>query len=431
MTMTVNPYQGFTSDVIKDPKRFVGRTDVIKNCIDAINAPLSMIALFGKRGIGKSSLLRQIQSMANGEYGLPKFSGLSHLIPKRPRKYLTVYYQCDSLIKNINELIERLLNDQDEEDGLLRLVPNDGKDIVEFTRTKGVKGGVDLKVVNWGAHGTESSKYAKTVPGNSIQTFRNYIQSVLAHQVRRLNYDGLLFILDEFDVIQDKQGMASLIKSLSGENVKFCICGIANSISALVADHESLNRLLREGSIPLQPMPDFEIKEIFHRAEQLFEGAVTFDDATVNRIANASCGYPYFAQMIGVECVKSLSDAFSNVDEAIYSNVESQISSGASFPDLEAQYITAAGESEGRKWLLYLLANQDEDNVLFNDDIGRVVLSKARKDAEQLGVEYVDQLLPRLVDKQYGGVLLKDQSRRGLYEFKDPLFRLYVRIRNV
>jgi Cdc6-like AAA superfamily ATPase len=429
--MAIDPYQGFTSDVIKDPKRFVGRVDVIKNCIDAINAPLSMIAVFGKRGIGKSSLLRQIQSMANGEYGLPKFSGLAHLIPKRPRKYLTVYYQCDSLIKNINELIERLLNDQDEEDGLLRLVPNDGKNIVEFTRTKGVKGGVDLKVVNWGVHGTEASKYAKTVPGNSIQTFRNYIQSILTHQVKRLNYDGLLFILDEFDVIQDKQGMASMIKSLSGEHVKFCICGIANSISSLVADHESLNRLLREGSIPLRPMPDYEIKEIFRRAEQLFEGAVIFDDTAVNKIADSSCGYPYFAQMIGVECVKKLKNDVTVVDEAVYSDVGKQISSGVSFPDLEAQYIRAAGESDGRKWLLYLLANQDEDNVLFNDDIGRVVLSKARKEAEQLGVEYVDQLLPRLIDKQYGGVLIKDQSRRGLYEFKDPLFRLYVRIREI
>lgn len=429
--MTIDPYQGFTSDVIKDPKRFVGRTGVIKNCINAINAPLSTIAVFGKRGIGKSSLLRQIQSMANGEYGLAKYSGLGHKIPERPRKYLTVYYQCDSLIKNITELVERLLNDQDDEDGLLRLVPNDGKDIVEFTRTKGVTGGIDLKVVNWGAHGTEASKYAKTVPGNSIQTFRNYIQSILTHQVKRLGYDGILFILDEFDVIQDKRGMASLIKSLSNEQVKFCICGIANSISSLVSDHESLTRLLREGSVPLHPMPDYEIKEIFTRAEQLFNGVVSFDENAVKRISDCSCGYPYFAQMVGVECVKSLPVESNNVDEKVYLGVEQKISSGASFPDLESQYIRASGESESRRWLLYLLAEQEEDNAIFNDDIGRVVLSNARKDAEQLGIEYVDQLLPRLVDKEYGGVLVKDKVRRGLYEFKDPLFRLYVRVRKI
>ena len=84
-------------------------------------------------------------------------------IPRHPRKYFTVYYQCDNLIDNCDELIQRLINDQDGEDGLLRLVPNDGKELIEFARTKEVEGGQDLKVVKWGAKGIETSKYVKTV----------------------------------------------------------------------------------------------------------------------------------------------------------------------------------------------------------------------------------------------------------------------------
>jgi ABC-type transport system involved in cytochrome c biogenesis ATPase subunit len=57
-----------------------------------------LITVFGKRGVGKSSLLRQIQQMALGEYALAKKAGLTHLIPAKPRTYLTVYYSCDSLI---------------------------------------------------------------------------------------------------------------------------------------------------------------------------------------------------------------------------------------------------------------------------------------------------------------------------------------------
>ena len=68
----INPEIGLTSDVIKDPKRFVGRTALLGNCISAINSSLGVIAIYGKRGVGKSSLLRQLQQMALGDYLLAK-----------------------------------------------------------------------------------------------------------------------------------------------------------------------------------------------------------------------------------------------------------------------------------------------------------------------------------------------------------------------
>jgi hypothetical protein len=86
--------------------------------------------------------------MALGDYTLAKRSGLQREIPNRPRRYVTVYYSCDSLIKDGTNLLSRLCNDQDDTDGLLRLVPNDGKEIVEFQRTKEVGAGADLKVLN-------------------------------------------------------------------------------------------------------------------------------------------------------------------------------------------------------------------------------------------------------------------------------------------
>ena len=98
--MHIDPEVGFTADVIRDPSRFVGRMDLIRDCISALNASSGLISVFGKRGVGKSSLLRQIQQMALGEYGLAKRAGLAHLVPERPRTYLTVYYSRDSLIKD-------------------------------------------------------------------------------------------------------------------------------------------------------------------------------------------------------------------------------------------------------------------------------------------------------------------------------------------
>ena len=144
------------------------------------------------------------------------------------------------MIKNGVDLLSRLCNDNNDEDSLLRLIPNEGKEIVEFERSKGVKLGTDLKVVSWGVHGVETSKYAKNVPGDIVQTFRNYTSAVITHQVRnRMKRDGLLIMLDEFDVIEDKSAIGSLIKSLSSEGLRFAISRIARDLHDLVEDHAS------------------------------------------------------------------------------------------------------------------------------------------------------------------------------------------------
>jgi hypothetical protein len=290
---------------LRDPARFVGRTELIRDCTSAINSPTGLISVFGKRGVGKSSLLRQIQQIALGDYSLAKRAGMSHLIPANPRRYLTVYYSCDSMIQSGRDLLSRLCNDHDEEDSLLRLVPNDGKEITEFSRAKEVSGGADLKVVNWGAKGIGTSKYAKVVPDEIVQTFRNFVGSVVVNQVqKRMKRDGLLILLDEFGVISDKDGLGSLIKSLTTPEVKFAVCGIGRDLTDLVQDHASVERLIEQGVLPVKPMPQSESEAIVGRAAELFQGAIRFEPGVATRIASIAQGYPYFVQLIGKQCVE-------------------------------------------------------------------------------------------------------------------------------
>lgn len=426
----VDPEVGFTSDVIRDPSRFVGRPQLISDCIRAINSPLGLIAIYGKRGVGKSSLLRQIQQMALGDYSLAVRAGAGQLVPKSPRTYLTVYYSCDSLIKSGEDLLRRLCNDQHDEDGLLRLVPNDGKEVVEFTRTKEVSAGADLKVVNWGAKGIEESKYARSVPGDTVQTFRTFVSATVSHQVKgRMKRDGLLILLDEVDVVQDKKGLGSLIKSISNDTVKFGVCGVARDLGGLIEDHASVERLLEEGALHVQTMPINETVEIVETANRRFGGDIIFTPDVANRIARLSEGYPYLVQMFGKACVNEANKQQSHVvDLQLLENVFEEIRNGSAFPTLESAYQQAIGNSPGRQLLLHLLAEQDEDNTLFNDQVGQIVLKRIRTDAQELGVEHIDQLMPRLVDKKYGPALVKG-DRQGVYEFVNPIFRVYVRLR--
>lgn len=431
--MAVDPEIGFTADVVREPKRFVGRTDLIKDCMNSLNSVTGLIAVFGKRGVGKSSLLRQLQQMALGDYTLAKQAGVAHLIPERPRKYVTAYYSCDSFIKNGEDLLTRLCSDQNSEDGLLRLVPNDGKEIVEFTRTKEVGAGADLKVVNWGVKGIESSKYAKTVPNDITQTFRNYVDSIIDHQVKgRMKRDALLIILDEFDVIQDKSHIGSVIKSLSGPDLKFAVCGVGGDLADLIEDHASVERLIEQGVLKVSPMQIPESEQIIHRAEQLFGGAIKFTPKVASNIAEMGQGYPYFVQLIGKQCVITANERGTDtIGPPVLGAVQESIRTGRAFPTLESAYQRAIGDSPGRQILLHLLAEQPTEQSLYNDEIGRVVLKQSRQVAEELDVQFIDQLMPRLVEKKYGPVLERVTERQGTYEFVNPVLRQYIRLRSL
>ncbi|MBR1031909.1 MULTISPECIES: AAA family ATPase [Bradyrhizobium] len=428
----VDPEAGFTSSAIRDPRRFVGRADLIQSCMNALNAREGVIAVYGKRGVGKTSLVRQIQQMANGNYDIAQKAGLAHLIPRKPRRYYTVYYACDSNINNTDELIKRLCNDTDPEDGLLRLVPDAGKELTEFSRSDEASAGLDLKLVKWGIKGSDSQKYASVVPNDTIQSFRNFVTgSVDANNRAWSKRDGLLLLLDEFDVIGTKHGMGSLIKSLTSPTVKFGVCGIGQDLGALIKDHKSVGRLIEQGAIHVRAMSPGETRQIFATAEELFKRKVKFDKNVVEQIVELSEGFPYFAQLIGKASVQYGNEIGTNdIDVKIFGEVLEKIRSGQSFPNLEQQYQLAVGRSAERAMLLVLLAEQSSEATLYNDEVGRIVLQRTRATAQGLGIEYIDQLMPRLVEERYGPALVKGEDR-GIYEFSDPVFRAYVKLRRL
>lgn len=313
----------------------------------------------------------------------------------------------------------------------MRLVPNDGKELQEFARSKEVHAGADLKVVNWGAKGVETSKYARVVDGDIVQTFRNFVSAVVTHQVKnRMGRDSLLILLDEFDIISNKKGLGSLIKSLSSKELKFGVCGIGHDLMNLIEDHASVERLLEQGAIHVKPMLPHETEEIINRAERLFGGQIVFDKEIKSEIARISEGYPYFTQLLGKDCVMKANQlSTKTVDQTVFDQVISDIKTGRSFPTLERAYQRAIGNSDDRQMLLHLLAEQPENHTIFDEDVGRVILKKARKEAEEFNVQYIDQLLPRLLDANYGPVLARIPEKQGIYEFVNPVFRLYVRLR--
>jgi hypothetical protein len=144
-----------------------------------------------------------------------------------------------------------------------------------------------------------------------------------------------------------------------------------------------------------------------------------------------SGGFPYLAQLIGKECINVLNRrGGTRITDNVLSEVTQDIREGRAFPTLESQYQKAIGRSPGRQILLHFLAGQEDEAELFDQEGGKVQLQSLREDAADLMVEHVDQLIPRLVDKKYGPVLFRHPERRGIYEFVNPVLRLYIRLRH-
>ena len=111
----------------------------------------------------------------------------------------------------------------------------------------------------------------------------------------------------------------------------------------------------------------------------------------------------------------------------ILDGVLTEIAQGKAFPVLEQKYQRAVGDSDGRAMLLTLLAEED---ITIDEVDGGISLKSTRSTAQDLEIEHIDQLVPRLIDKKFGPALVRKHDQRGTYEFLDPVFRAYVRLRS-
>ena len=402
---------------INTPEFFVGRNDEVKNSILALSDKGSFLAIHGLRGVGKSSIAKQIILIAEGNKTLAKSLNLDRYIPKKGFNFLTIYTTCDSFTKNTADIVKRLIFGDNYSGGLLSMTSSGDKKIDNIKETFKAGGSGGLFGIKLEAGGQEDVTYKTILTDDLIQQFKQLLGTV---KKDNQNKTGLLIVIDEFDTLKDKSEFGSLIKTCSDDFIKFAVSWIANTVTELIEVHTSISRQI--SPITVNKMHSEELKGILKRAEHFINNEITFTDEAADEIINSAEGFPYFVHLLGKEAFLNAFDlGKTKIELSDIKTIKESISKGRLRTIYEEIYHSAVKESPQRELLLKFFA---EDN---NDEIYSEPVYSNTKD---LGVTNPSQLMRELTQPQDGSIGVLTKLREQYYRFTDPVFKVYARLRN-
>ncbi|MDD5383474.1 MAG: ATP-binding protein [Gallionella sp.] len=408
----ISPINVFTpAQEVKDIERFAGRDDELAALATALQSHGAQIVMYGQRGVGKSSLARQLAKLAVND---------AELIARLKQKpfetldFVPIYIACDDSIRNIEMLMLRLLSD---EDALASWVPFK---VVEKKTSGEIGAKFSVKVIELGGKKTDAiTERAQEIETDIASIFTTACKGIVKTGVAK---HGLLIIIDEFDRIKDRSGLASLLKALGPEGVTFALVGVATTIQDLVTEHESVARQLADGSVHIKPMRDDELQDIFDRAESLLEHKFIFNPEARTWIINIARGHPFYIHLVGKHALlKAIATGTNTITLEMAKEVLFEIALKGSAPIQESTYKTAIGHSYTREVILKRFAERIEDEIHTTELYAGI--------SKELGIEpsTVSVYVGHLGSDKYGAVLNKTRER--YYQFSDSMFKAYAAAR--
>lgn len=403
---------------INDAERFAGRGVAVQESYLGVVSEGSNIAIVGNRGIGKTSLARQIGRIASGDNSLLEKLG----IPFHGKlDFLVVYFACGNAVSSITDLLERLLTAQNCLGDWIYDIPKAKKEVDALKPKLGVsafglRAGVDGEM-------REEAEMEPAIRVHSVDTVFTNVLIALSEQ--KVAKHGVLIIIDEFDQIRDPGGFAPMLKSLAtnAPQVKFCIVGVAQDIQNLMKEHKSADRLFAGSVIILPFMTEGELEEIIDIAEQSINGFIRFTPNARARLVSLAQGHPYMVHLIGKYALRSAYQSNRReIDDHHIDETLKTIAERGADPILEGRYKKAVGSSMHREIVLKSLAE-----IMPTSADGEVWTRNAYKLALDQGVDNSSQYVGQLVTDDYGAEIEKVRDR--YYRFKDSLFAAYVRAR--
>lgn len=406
---------------IVDPDMFAGRIADIERAVQALSRAGSCLIIYGDRGVGKTSFIEMIKLIAQGNVDLLYRHKLHKKYPTEKIRYKVVSIECDADVDTSEKVLQRLITSPEGIKQFILTKVDQLEKIVKDTKTLNFLKGISLSTSK--EDKTVESLYSET---SIVEIFTNLVLTI-QYNILEPN-EGLLIIVDEFDQVKDNRKLASLVKTLGKQRVKFAFSGIAESYETLLDGHRSIMRQLTYGRIKINAMTKEEIDSIFDIAEKYNNEQIKFNSKVREDIYNLSHGYPYFAQLFGQLCL----DSFVNIEGTEGSGTinSTHLKDGLKYliknePQMESAYQEVVKDNEERETMLNGIAKQISPKQLrsevFNYCEKRGILNPKSVLTYLLGLKVH-------INGKDENVLIK--HGKDYISFSNPMFKIYVSSRS-
>ena len=372
---------------ISEPTLFSGRLDQISKIIDTISQRGYHAALYGERGVGKTSLSNVLLSYLQGP----------------SRKFVLPRVNCDAS-DTFTSLWKKLLRD---------IIVTESRPVFGFSKDE-----ITLK-----------KSVIEDLPGDLTP---DDIRRTLAELSGGII---LVPVFDEFDRIKSSRTrslMADTIKSLSdySVNATIILIGVADSVQDLISDHQSIERALVQ--VPMPRMSRQEVAAILNNGLGRLKMTMTKDAAA--EIVNLSQGLPYVTHLLMLHATKVATRqklkeiGSSEVTAGIIRSLEQWQESTKT-----AYYFASKSQQPGNIYKEVILACAFAEN----DDLGFFSAASVREPlriitGRSYNIPNFARHLKELSGPTRHGIIERTgQKRRLRYRFNNPLMRPFIVMRGI
>lgn len=379
---------------IELPDFFAGRAHVVEDIRRELQAPGRQVAIYGERGVGKTSLATLLYFFARYDDD-------------------NVYLQRCQDTTTFEDICHFLLNATGRQLSINGAQAEAGRS--GEAKVGPLSAGVSRRT-------TLTYRAAADAQAVSIARLLEIFQS----------RHGLL-ILDEFDRVRDaatKTRVAEMIKHFSDarSQTKIVVVGVGETVSELIGEHQSLSRSLAQ--VGLKRMDEQELMDIVRRGSE--RAGVRFDRSVATRTVRLADGFPHFVHLICLyashyagSVLQAEGDRRPYVGETEYHlGLKSAIekSEHTLQEGYDSAVVTTRRKSDIYELTLRAMALSRERDVQVRElaDHASFLAGTA------LRPEKFSSALGELIKPDRGAILKR--VRDGYYKFANPLMRPYVRL---